>query len=123
MPDADRRFSVVGGTVAGGSSTAFQSSSALIRGPDGKSKGYAIGDELPDGSLVNDIRQGRGGVDVEVVRPDGSITVLGRPGARVSARRYIDIEDALAPRFMAPVGEPPQLSTTIGNLLRGAGGG
>jgi len=72
-----QRYSVMGGVVSADPNK-FQSNSALIRDMGGKSaaKGYAIGDTLPDGSNIQDIVQGRGGVRVSVILPDGRETWL-----------------------------------------------
>jgi hypothetical protein len=72
-----QRYSVMGGVVSADPNK-FQSNSALIRDMGGKSavKGYAVGDSLPDGSNIQDIVQGRGGVRVSVILPDGRETWL-----------------------------------------------
>lgn len=82
-----QRYSVMGGVVSADPNK-FQSNSALIRDMGGKSaaKGYAIGDTLPDGSNIQDIVQGRGGVRVSVILPDGRETWLeSRPQPKSAA--------------------------------------
>ncbi len=73
------RYTTSGGAIASGTPTAFQTSSAIVvDGWSGRTKNVAIGDDLGDGTLVNDLRMGQFGVEIEVVHPDGKIGVLGK---------------------------------------------
>lgn len=92
-----QRYSVMGGAV----SDNFQTSSALIRDMSGggKSKGYYIGDTLPDGSNIQDITTGRdGNVQVSVILPDGREAMLGSRQPRLAAPP----KAPAAPKLAAP---------------------
>lgn len=91
-----QRYSVMGGAV----SDNFQTSSALIRdlSGGGTSKGYYIGDTLPDGSNIQDITTGRdGNVQVSVILPDGREAMLGSRQPRLAVE-----PKAPAPKLAAP---------------------
>lgn len=98
-----QRYSVLGGAVFDN----FQSSSALIRdlGGGGKSKGYYIGDTLPDGSNIQDITTGRDGhVRVSVILPDGREAVLGSRQSGPTATKPIAASSPAVAKLRASEG-------------------
>ena len=102
-----QRYSVMGGMV----SDNFQTSSALIRDMSGggQSKGYYIGDTLPDGSNIQDIMTGRdGNVQVSVILPDGREAVLGsrQPKAQPAAPVAKEAAAPAAPAVATVNGRP-----------------
>ena len=114
------RYSTFAGTVVSGTPTAFQTSTALVRDEwTGKNRTAAIGDDLGDGTLVNDIRQGRFGTEVEVVHPDGRIFVLGaakRPEMAPSVR-FMPVDGQKSPTMDRAI-DVMFASSAFNNLLR-----
>jgi hypothetical protein len=108
------RYTVLGGLEVSGGPFAHQSSAATVRDEwSGKERRVRVGDDLGDGTLVNDIRMGAHGVEVEVVPQLGDLVVLGR-GVRkaesfLATRPWTDTEAAM---FLV------DLDTELGDIAR-----